>query len=147
MASQRSYADDKKPATDAAKPAAIPASETNTAVSTPPPPPHETTPSASIPPEQAPLTPPPPPASLSAASPPPPPPPSPPKKGFFRKLRNYVLTISILGALAFGGGVWYSRINDNFHDFFTEYVPYGEQAVLYLEEVDFRKRFPRWPRG
>jgi mitofilin len=44
--------------------------------------------------------------------------------------------------LGFGGGVWYSRINDNFHDFFTEYVPYGEQAVLYLEEMDFRKRFP-----
>lgn len=63
------------------------------------------------------------------------------KRGFFRKLRNYVLTLSILGALAFGGGVWYSRISDNFHDFFTEYVPYGEQAVLYLEELEFRKRF------
>lgn len=48
----------------------------------------------------------------------------------------------ILGAVAFGGGVYYSRINDKFHDFFTEYVPYGEQAVLYLEEMDFRKRFP-----
>lgn len=67
----------------------------------------------------------------------------PPKgKGFFRRLRNYVLTLVILGAVAFGGGVYYSRINDNFHDFFTEYVPYGEQAVLYLEELDFRKRFP-----
>lgn len=75
------------------------------------------------------------------------PPPSPPpeprrKKGFFRRLRNYILTLTLLGALAFGGGVWYSRINDNFHDFFTEYVPYGEQAVLYLEELDFKKRFP-----
>lgn len=48
----------------------------------------------------------------------------------------------ILGAVAFGGGVWYSRINDSFHDFFTEYIPYGEQAVLYLEEAEFRKRFP-----
>ena len=38
--------------------------------------------------------------------------------------------------------MWYSRVNDNFHDFFTEYVPYGEQAVLYLEELDFKKRFP-----
>ncbi len=38
--------------------------------------------------------------------------------------------------------MWYSRVNDNFHDFFTEYVPFGEQAVLYLEEMDFRKRFP-----
>ena len=53
-----------------------------------------------------------------------------------------MLTLTLLGALGFGGGVWYSRIDDTFHDFFTEYVPYGEQAVLYLEEMDFRKRFP-----
>jgi len=66
----------------------------------------------------------------------------PPKKGFFRRLRNYILTLTLLSALAFGGGVWYSRINDNFHDFFTEYIPYGEQAVLYFEEMDFKKRFP-----
>ncbi|KAH8883651.1 hypothetical protein GQ53DRAFT_732147 [Thozetella sp. PMI_491] len=126
---QRYYADDKKPSPDAAKPAVIPASETNTAASTPPPAP-ETVASATIPPEAAPRT-------------PPPPPPSPPKKkGFFRRLRNLVLTLTLLGALGFGGGVWYSRINDTFHDFFTAYIPYGEQAVLYLEESDFRKRFP-----
>lgn len=65
------------------------------------------------------------------------------KKGFFRRLRNLILTLSFLGALTFGGGVWYSRINDDFHDFFTEYVPFGEQAVLYLEDLDFRKRHPR----
>lgn len=53
-----------------------------------------------------------------------------------------MLTLAVLGALGFGGGVMYSRINDNFHDFFTEYVPFGEQAVLYLEEMDFRRRFP-----
>ena len=78
----------------------------------------------------------------ATSTPPPPPPPPPRKKGFFRRLRNYVLTLTILSALGFGGGVWYSRINDNFHDFFTEYIPYGEQAVLYMEEMDFRKRFP-----
>lgn len=98
-----------------------------------------------------PLTPPAPEASLAvdaAKATPPPPPPSPAapaarqRKGFFRRLTNYVLTISILGALAFGGGVWYSRVNDNFHDFFTEYVPFGERAVLYLEESEFRRRFP-----
>lgn len=44
--------------------------------------------------------------------------------------------------MGFGGGVYYSRINDNFHDFFTEYVPFGEEAVLYFEEQEFRKRFP-----
>lgn len=38
--------------------------------------------------------------------------------------------------------MYYSRVNDNFHDFFTEYVPFGEDAVLYFEERDFRKRFP-----
>lgn len=74
---------------------------------------------------------------------PPPPLPTPrKKKGFFRRLRNFFLTLTLLSALGFGGGVWYSRINDNFHDFFTEYIPYGEQAVLYLEEMDFKKRFP-----
>lgn len=42
----------------------------------------------------------------------------------------------------------YARVNDNFHDFFTEYIPFGEEAVLYFEEREFRKRFPpaRTPR-
>jgi mitofilin len=53
-----------------------------------------------------------------------------------------MVTLTLLGALAFSGGVWYSRINDSFHDFFTEYIPFGEQAVLYAEENEFRKRFP-----
>lgn len=48
----------------------------------------------------------------------------------------------LLGVIGFSGGVWYSRINDSFHDFFTEYIPFGEQAVLYLEELEFKKRFP-----
>lgn len=84
-------------------------------------------------------------ATLDAKNVPPPPPPSPPKqkKGFFRRLRNFVFTLMVLGAVGFGGGVWYSRINDNFHDFFTEFVPFGEQAVLYFEEAEFRKKFPQ----
>ncbi|PHH83223.1 hypothetical protein CDD82_2995 [Ophiocordyceps australis] len=77
---------------------------------------------------------------LSTGSDPPPPQ---VKKGLFRRLRNFVLTLILVGAAGFGGGVWYSRINDNFHDFFTEYIPYGERAVLALEEMDFRKRFPQ----
>lgn len=32
--------------------------------------------------------------------------------------------------------------SDNFHDFFTEYIPFGEDAVLYFEEKEFRRRFP-----
>ncbi|KAI9171687.1 mitochondrion protein [Paramyrothecium foliicola] len=83
-------------------------------------------------------------AQAGAVATPPPPPPSPPrKKGFFRRLRNLLLTLIALGAVGFAGGVWYSRINDNFHDFFTEYVPFGEQAVLYLEELEFKKKVPK----
>lgn len=37
----------------------------------------------------------------------------------------------------------YSLYSDNFHDFFTEYVPFGEEAVLYFEEREHRRRFPR----
>lgn len=74
--------------------------------------------------------------------PPPPGPPAPKKKGFFRRLRNFVFTLMVLGTVGFAGGVWYSRFNDKFHDLFTEYVPFGEQAVLYLEEMEFKKRFP-----
>jgi MICOS complex subunit MIC60 len=38
--------------------------------------------------------------------------------------------------------VFYALRSDNFHDFFTEYVPFGEECVLYFEERSFRKRFP-----
>ncbi|KAK3393858.1 mitochondrial inner membrane protein Mitofilin [Podospora didyma] len=141
--SQRSYANDPKPVV---KPIVLPSSETLTSPSTPPPPPQETVASSTIEPKDAPLEPPAPGSPVApiaeAEAPPPPPPPPPKKAGFFRRLRNYFLALTILGALGFGGGVWYSRINDNFHDFFTEYIPYGEQAVLYLEDMDFRKRFP-----
>ncbi|KAK0745774.1 mitochondrial inner membrane protein Mitofilin [Schizothecium vesticola] len=142
--SQRHYADSTKPSIASSTPASIPASETLTAASSTPPPAPQTVASSTIAPKDAPLTPPAPPpvtpVPKTASSPPPPPPKR--KRGFFRTLRNYFLTLTLLSALGFGGGVWYSRINDNFHDFFTEYVPYGEQAVLYLEELDFRKRFP-----
>ena len=48
----------------------------------------------------------------------------------------------LLSGLSYAGGVAYSLRSDNFHDFFTEYVPYGEEAVLYFEDREFRKRFP-----
>ncbi|KAH6900370.1 formation of crista junctions protein 1 [Thelonectria olida] len=84
--------------------------------------------------------------AATQTTPPPPPPPSPPKKkGFFRRLRNFVYTMILLSAAGFGGGVAYSRISDNFHDFFTQYIPFGEQAVLYLEELEFKKKFPQTP--
>lgn len=34
-------------------------------------------------------------------------------------------------------------ISDSFHDFFTEYIPFGEDAVSYFEEREFHKRFPK----
>ena len=77
---------------------------------------------------------PPPPSGSSA----PPPPPRKPRR-IIRKLFTTLLLLTLAG---FGGGVYYSRINDNFHDFFTEYIPFGEEAVLFLEEREFKKRFP-----
>lgn len=43
-------------------------------------------------------------------------------------------------------GVYYALTSDNWHDFFTEYVPFGEDAVAYFEEREFRKRFLNRPR-
>jgi mitofilin len=48
----------------------------------------------------------------------------------------------LLTCLGYAGGVYYSLVSDNFHDFFTEYIPFGEDAVLYFEEREFRRRYP-----
>ncbi|KAI5369408.1 Putative mitochondrial inner membrane protein Mitofilin [Septoria linicola] len=77
-------------------------------------------------------------AKTGPSSAPPPPPPR-KRKGRFRR---FLMTLIVLSALGYGGGVYYSLVNDNFHDFFTEYVPLGEDAVAYFEEREFRKRFP-----
>jgi len=53
-----------------------------------------------------------------------------------------LLYLILASGLAYGGGVFYALQSDNFHDFFTEYVPFGEDAVLYFEERSFQKRFP-----
>ncbi|KAI8624106.1 mitochondrial inner membrane protein Mitofilin [Xylariaceae sp. FL1651] len=139
---RRCFADEKKPSIDDSRPPKLPANETNTAASSELPIPiadaqivSSTIDAKDVPHE--------PPAPEAAPTKTPLPPPTPvKKKGFFRRLRSYVLALALLGAITFGGGVWYSRINDNFHDFFTEYVPFGEQAVLYFEELEFRKRYP-----
>jgi mitofilin len=64
----------------------------------------------------------------------------PPKKK--RRLRNFVLNLILLSTLGYGVGVYYALVSDNWHDFFTEYVPFGEDAVGYFEEREFKKRFP-----
>jgi mitofilin len=71
------------------------------------------------------------------ANPPPPPPPKP-----SHRLRNTLLATILGGALLFGGGVYGSLKNDTVYELFTEYVPFGEDAVLYVQEQEFRKRFP-----
>ncbi|KAI0810388.1 mitofilin [Xylaria sp. FL0064] len=143
---RRCFADEKKPSINDPKPPKLPASETNTAAASGPvvSKPDADIVASTIDVKDVPQEPPVPTAGSvsSAAAKAPRQAPPVKKKGFFRRLRNYVLTLALLGALTFGGGVWYSRINDNFHDFFTEYVPFGEQAVLYFEEQDFRKRYP-----
>lgn len=82
---------------------------------------------------------------MSPAEPPPPPPPAakpaPPPRRRFRGLR-LLFYLALFSALGYGGAIFYALRNDNFHDFFTEYVPFGEDAVLYFEEQSFKKRFP-----
>lgn len=52
------------------------------------------------------------------------------------------MSLIVLSTIGYAGGVYYSLVSDNFHDFFTEYVPYGEDAVAYFEEREFKRRFP-----
>ncbi|KAA8913027.1 mitochondrial inner membrane protein-domain-containing protein [Sphaerosporella brunnea] len=125
------------------------------------PPPKSTTPvtpssSVGTSPTQVPLTPPSPPkiqtsppqASSTPSPPrgttPPPPPPPPatavPKKS--HKFRNIIIGLTLALYGSFAAGVFYSLKSDNVHDFFCEYIPFGEEAVLYFEEREFRRRFP-----
>ncbi|KAH7219224.1 mitochondrial inner membrane protein Mitofilin [Fusarium oxysporum] len=131
LAGQRFYSVEKKSELDPTKQPVLPASQTVTSERI-----HETTiddvGETKAATTDVPLTPPPPPPAPAPIK----------KKGFFRRLKNFVFTLLVLGVVGFAGGVWYSRVSDNFHDFFTEYVPFGEQAVLYLEEMDYKKRFP-----
>lgn len=81
---------------------------------------------------------------MQTAPPPPPPPiadPTPPPKRKPRRLRTLLYTV-LFGGVAYGGAVFYALQSDDFHDFFTDYVPFGEQLVLYFEERSFRSRFP-----
>ncbi|KAL1965920.1 hypothetical protein VTN77DRAFT_5053 [Rasamsonia byssochlamydoides] len=68
-----------------------------------------------------------------------PPPRAPRKTGRFRRFLFYLFLTS---GLAYGAGIYLALKFDNFHDFFTEYVPFGEESVLYFEERDFYRRFP-----
>jgi mitofilin len=154
---QRSYADDRKAGETAVPnpaptvtPSISPAHPTPTEEATiptadiPKPPPAPQTRGAvsasasrSAPVEQPATTPPTGPGTASVA-----PSPQQPKKPKKKRLRRLLLWLTILSGLGYAGGVWYSLVSDNFHDFFTEFVPYGEDAVAYFEEREFRRRFP-----
>ncbi|KAJ6084223.1 hypothetical protein N7486_011023 [Penicillium sp. IBT 16267x] len=58
------------------------------------------------------------------------------------RFRRFLLYLILTSGLTYGGGIFLALKSDNFHDFFTEYVPYGEECVLYFEERDFYRRFP-----
>ncbi|KAF2877225.1 mitochondrial inner membrane protein-domain-containing protein [Massariosphaeria phaeospora] len=145
---QRFYADDKKNLSETALPNPAPlttpsnpapdASSTLPPSDIPKPPPtlnKLAPPSRSAPVVQPATTPPTGPGTASVA-----PDPKPPKPKR-RRLRR-LFQLLILSALGYAGGVWYSLVSDNFHDFFTEYVPWGEESVGYFEEREFRRRFP-----
>jgi MICOS complex subunit MIC60 len=100
----------------------------------PPPAAEEVKPTVSKPP---PIEPPPGVTTPSAGAAPPPPPP--PKRR--SRITRWLFNLIILSALSYGIGVYYALTSDNWHDFFTEYIPYGEDVVLYFEEREFRKRF------
>ncbi|KAL2858885.1 mitochondrial inner membrane protein Mitofilin [Aspergillus pseudodeflectus] len=68
--------------------------------------------------------------------------PSPAPKRKTGRFRRFLIYLILTSGLAYGGGVFLALKSDNFHDFFTEYVPYGEESVLYFEERDFYRRFP-----
>jgi len=109
----------------------------------------QTAPPTSIPPpprrDAAPIPSTTPPTSQSTVKIPPPPaspPPLPTPRRRSGRFRRFLLTLGLLSGFGYAGGVYYSLVSDNFHDFFTEYVPFGEDAVFYFEEREFRKRFP-----
>ncbi|KAI5818038.1 mitochondrial inner membrane protein Mitofilin [Pyronema omphalodes] len=167
----RAFADkaNTKPSIKDSKPVVLPGGASPAAPAAPPPakaaspasPPVKPTPatptsSVGTEPTQVPLTPPSPPKTQTT-----PPAGDAPKPGAFtavppakpavpftatpkktHRIRNFLLGLTLLTTGSFGAGVFYSLKSDNFHDFFTEYVPFGEEAVLYFEEREFRRRFP-----
>ena len=58
------------------------------------------------------------------------------------RFRSFFLYLFLATGVTYGGGVYLSLKSDAFHDFFTEYFPFGEELVLYLEERDYYRRFP-----
>lgn len=47
----------------------------------------------------------------------------------------------MLGGGAYGTGVYYALKDDKFNELFTEYVPFSESVVNYIEERQFRSKY------
>lgn len=63
-----------------------------------------------------------------------------PKKKTHR-FRNFLLTTVSLAAVVYGAGAYYALENDDVHDFFVDYVPFGDELMAVIENRRFRKRF------
>ena len=126
LASYRFFADEKTPDPTSSRPTPTPSTVQSTL---------STTASASSPS-----------AEPAAATPPtgtgtaPPPPPLPKSKK--RRGRRVLVWLTGLTAVGYAAGVYFSLVSDNFYDTFTEYVPFGDDAVGYFEDRAFRRRFP-----
>ncbi|KAF1829035.1 hypothetical protein BDW02DRAFT_510928, partial [Decorospora gaudefroyi] len=145
---QRFYADDKKSLGETAIPNPATANSAPLSPANPSPVQEATIPASDVPkappaPRDGPVIPPkttPPTGPGTSSIAPDPVQPKPKRKR--RIFRRLLLWLTVLSGLGYAGGVWYSLVSDNFHDFFTEYIPFGEDAVAYFEEREFRRRFP-----
>src|SRR5436190_12583739 len=57
----------------------------------------------------------------------------PPRRVF--SARNFVALL-VSGMLVYAGAVWYSFKSDNFHDFFTEYIPGSERVISAIQDYE-----------
>lgn len=55
-------------------------------------------------------------------------------------LRRFIIGTLLLGTTVFGGGIWYSMENDQFHDIFVDYVPGASSIINYVEEQRYRNK-------
>lgn len=70
-------------------------------------------------------------------------PPSTPPPRKRHRFRRFMYILTLLAGVTYAGGTYFALENDTFHDYFTEYIPGGEDAVLFFEERQFRQRFPQ----
>ena len=83
------------------------------------------------------------PSLSSSNSPPLPPTPGSTPKPKRRVLRpRNIFAILLLSTIAYGGAVWYSFESDNFHDFFTEYIPGSTACVHAVQDYQYKQRYP-----